>query len=735
MSHWSFSASTSVVVFAIVIVAVSLYFSIRHWRSTAIRRRVLLLEAFRLLIIGLIVFTLLRPEWVEKIRRFKEAEIVVLYDASGSMKTRDVLMPDDKTLRREEWVDQRLKGKFWAPLERKYKVSLESFSSTPETIGSDESKDVEDGTDLNGALMATVGKHRSLRSIILLTDGDWNMGGPPSEAASLLRNLGVPVFAVPVGSDTYLPDLDLVDAKVPSFCLLNEHVSIPFRIHSHLSHDVRTKVTLLVGGRPEAEKYVVIPAQADFQDSLLWHATQTGTFNLSLRVPVEPDEKIKDNNEMGFTVAVRVEILKVLVVDSRPRWEYRFLRNALSRDPGVEVDCLLLHEAGMRIGGGRDYVAQFPESKEKLSRYDVVFLGDVGVGKNGLTLHQAELVKGLIEHQGSGLVFLPGIQGRELSLLKTPLAELMPVVLDTTKAAGIGSPIESKLLLTTYGKDHLLTLLADTPDGNQQVWRSLPGFYWHAAVTKARPNSKVLAVHGARRNEWGRIPLLVTRPFGSGNVLFMGTDSAWRWRRGVEDLYHYRFWGQVVRWMAHKRHMAYSKGLRLFYTPENPRVGDTVFLQVTAFDIIGYPIENARIFVDVSQGDEKVEQIELTAQEGGWGVYRGSFTPRAAGQYRLLVDCKKVSRQLEAKITVARRSREKIGQPARFNTLREIVRITGGDVGRPAELDALVKKIDALPRQVDLEKRIRLWAKWWWGGTIILLLAAYWVCRKFAGLV
>ena len=27
----------------------------------------------------------------------------------------------------------------------------------------------------------------------------------------------------------------------------------------------------------------------------------------------------------------------------------------------------------------------------------------------------------------------------------------------------------------------------------------------------------------------------------------MGSDSAWRWRRGVEDKFHYRFWSQVVR--------------------------------------------------------------------------------------------------------------------------------------------------------------------------------------------
>ena len=48
---------------------------------------------------------------------------------------------------------------------------------------------------------------------------------------------------------------------------------------------------------------------------------------------------------------------------------------------------------------------------------------------------------------------------------------------------------------------------------------------------------------------------------------------AWRWRRGVEDTYHYRFWGQVVRWMAHQRHLAHKEGIRFFY---NPELDDTI---------------------------------------------------------------------------------------------------------------------------------------------------------------
>src|SRR6185436_17553331 len=137
-------------------------------------------------------------------------------------------------------------------------------------------------------------------------------------------------------------------------------------------------------------------------------------------------------------ISIRTEKLQVLVIDSLPRWEYRYLRNALSRDPGVEVDCLLFHP-GMSPGKGQSYIEAFPSTKETMAKYDVVFLGDVGIGENELTAPQAELIKGLVEQQGSGLVFLPGIRGRQLTFLQTPLADLLPVIYDEKKKDGISA--------------------------------------------------------------------------------------------------------------------------------------------------------------------------------------------------------------------------------------------------------------------------------------------------------
>ena len=256
----------------------------------------------------------------------------------------------------------------------------------------------------------------------------------------------------------------------------------------------------------------------------------------------------------------------MLVIESLPRWEYRFLRNALSRDPGVELYCLLFHPA-LGPGGGADYISEFPEKLEDLAKYDVIFIGDVGIGKDQLTKEQCTLIRGLVENQASGVVFLPGSQGNQMSLLDTDLSDLIPVILDEEHPKGMAESIASPLNLTTEGRSSLLTMLGENEEENPAIWRRLPGFYWHAPVIKSKGGSEVLATHGNRRGKFGPVPLLVTKPAGSGKVLFMGIDSAWRWRRGVEDLYHYRFWGQVARWMSYQRNMAAGQRVRLFFNP------------------------------------------------------------------------------------------------------------------------------------------------------------------------
>jgi hypothetical protein len=728
MGRWSFALSLPVLVLSLGVLVSGSWLCWLTWKRNGPRKLLTGLEGLRWLVIALGVFTLWRPEWLRRSHTEDQPEVIVLCDASRSMDTKDVLTGETLLLSRAEWLRAQRDTEFWKPLAGQYKISVVDFSPATTNAGA------EGGTDINQALDDALARHRNVRAVLLLSDGDWTAGKSPVSAATKLRLANVPVFTVAVGNEKFLPDIELTRVAAPAYGLFGEQVFIPFTISSHLPRDVRTTVTLQGPDGVEATKEVSLPALGQLQDAIVWSPQREGVSTLLLKLPVEKDELRDDNNAQTFQVSIRRELLKVLVVDSLPRWEYRFLRNALMRDPGVDVKCLLLHP-GMEPASGRDYLPAFPDSKEALTPYDVVFLGDIGIGSGELSLADAERLKGLVEQQGSGLVFLPGRRGRELSFINSPLESLLPVVLEENRPEGYSSSTPSALALTQSGRGHLLTMLAASEDQNAQLWRRLDGFYWHAAVEKSRPGAEVLAVHAERRNQWGRVPLLVTRQQGNGKVLFMGTDSAWRWRRGVEDVYHYRFWGQVVRWMSYQRHLAQDKGIRVFFNPDRPQRGETVFVHATVFNAAGLPLERGTVHAEIVSPGKRAEQLALTPLAGGWGVFEGRFVPEQTGAYAIKVVCEDAGRELQSELLVGGGQREEIGRPARSDVLQEIAQITQGEFGSLDKLPAFVARISALPEKEPAEQRVRLWCHPVWGGLIVTLLAVYWIGRKMAGLV
>ena len=704
------------------------------WQRNGRRGKVGLLELLRFAAVTLLAFTFLQPEYVRLIERTEQPQVAILNDLSGSMLTRDVVSTNE-IITRSEWLEEQTKREYWKPLETGSEVMIESFAAPPDLSATNAvAQPREIGTDLTAALSALIEQQKNLKAVLMLTDGDWNLGPSPIGVATRFRDQEIPIYSIVTGQDQPIADLSLEEVTAPAYGLFGEQIAIPFTIQSHLPRDVSTEISLMSNREVLASKKITLPANSRLRDSIMWYPREVGEFNLRLDFPVEVDEALRDNNSADFHIAVRVVKLSVLVVDSQPRWEYRFLRNALARDPGVDLNCVLLHPK-IAPGGGRDYLSSFPGSREMLSRYDVIFLGDVGVGEHQLSESDAELIKGLVEQQGSGLVFMPGRRGNHLSLMNSELNELMPVVLDDERPKGIGMNNESVLTLSNLGRGHLLTRFDGDEMVNDQIWKMLPGFYWSTAVTKSRPGTEVLAVHSELRNQFGRIPLLAIRNAGRGKVLFMGTDSAWRWRRGVEDKFHYRFWSQVARWMAHKRHLAEKEGIRLSFTPETPKVGDRVFMQATVLDEAGFPLEDGEVNGEIISPGGQGEQLELTEVEGGWGVYSTEFLPQEGGAYQIKIDSPEHDRELETKIVVSLPKREKLGRPANRPVLAEIASITQGESANTDNLDEIIQKISVLPEPQPAELRTRLWSNSWWGGTILLFLVIYWTGRKLSGLI
>ena len=702
------------------------------WKRSAHPKRTAVLEGLRFLTASCVVMLLWQPEWLTTIHPDTKPQIAILWDDSKSMTTIDATLPPalsetSQVVSRAEWVKKALTSDLWKPLEANGANELTSLSfATPPAENS-----VIAGTDLEAPFTDLLAKQSNLRAVVLLSDGDYNLGQPPVAAAQKLRLRGIPLFPIPVGSKVRLPDLDLLSVTAPTYGIVGENVQIPFTVRSSLDRQVRTVVRLRDDKGKERTKDIVIQPNAETYDSLLWRLEKEGSSTLELSIPAAEGELVATNNSRIFTIAGRPEKIRVLLIETLPRWEYRFLRNALSRDPGVELSCLLFHPS-LGAGEGRDYLKEFPAKIEDLAKYDVIYLGDVGTGQ--ITKEQCALIRGLVENQASGLIFMPGPQGNQFSLLDTELADLIPVILDDAHKEGLTESIPSPLTLTTEGRASLLTLLGNSEEENPEIWRRLPGFYWHAPVLKAKGGTEVLAVHQNRRGKFGPIPLLVTQPAGSGKVLFMGIDSAWRWRRGVEDLYHYRFWGQVARWMSYQRNMASGQRVRLFFNPERPEPGSIVTLNANAFDPNGAPLKDGTVAVDLTAPDGRTQRIDLQKNQTAWGSFSGRFKVDLPGAWKLRATATGAEdKPLETTLLAQGVELEKTGQPARPEVLEEMAKVSRGRIIQPDQLSDLIQEITALPEPRPLQSRIPLWSHWATVAALVALLAIFWIGRKLNG--
>jgi hypothetical protein len=717
------------VVASVLVVLVTAGFCWVAWRRSGYRRAIGVLELLRLVLVSLTALLLNQPEWIEETRPEERPSITVLWDASTSMDTRDVVrsdQPGTEPAARRQAIAPLTEVDYWKQLEERLNVVVQPFS--PAAPGR--------GSDLSTPLVQAPEQSKNLLGIVLISDGDWNEGQPPVHAAARLRLKGVPVFAVPVGSPSRLPDVELLSLDAPTFGVAGKAVRIPFTIESSLPRDYLATVVLRTSEGDEVTKEVRIAAMGRTSDWLVWRPKATGDFTVTLDVPRHRDETLLDNNRLTAPISIREEKLRVLVVESLPRWEYRYLRNALSRDPGVEVSCLLFHPGLSKVGGGsKDYIKQFPAGLDELARFDVVFLGDVGLDDGHLTVEQCRLLKGLVERQASGLVFLPGWQGRQMSLLSTELADLLPVMLEETQPGGWGSRTPVHFELSEAGRRSLLTRLADTPEENVEVWEGLPGFQWYAPVVRAKAGSEVLCFHKDVANEHGRLPLLVTRTYGAGKVLFMGTDGAWRWRKGVEDKYHYRFWGQVVRWMAYQRNMAKGETMRLYYSPEQPQPRQTVTLNANVMERNGEPLQNGDVTARIVAPSGKAETVRLTSAGDEWGAFSGRFTAEEPGKHQVTLSCKQTGATLATSLFVQGVAVERVGRPARPEVLEEIARVTHGKLIPVDRLEQVVGLLAELPDPPPSIRRVPLWSHPLLAGLIVVLLGAFWVARKAAGLI
>jgi hypothetical protein len=148
----------------------------------------------------------------------------------------------------------------------------------------------------------------------------------------------------------------------------------------------------------------------------------------------------------------------------------------------------------------------------------------------------------------------------------------------------------------------------------------------------------------------------------------------------------------------------------------------------------GEPLREGAVIAQVTSPAGQTSSVRLApAGEDAWGLFTGVFTPQEPGAHRVLLTSADAGAQLESTISVQGSAREKRGQPARWEVLREIAQLTRGQFLEKSDPAAILAAVSALPGEEPQERRVQIWAHPAWAGLLVALLGVFWIGRKAAG--
>lgn len=736
-----------------------------YWRN---RRPIsggmkILLTCLRLLAIGLILFCLLlEPKTVTQEKTRRRANLLVLADTSQSMTIEDIPRGGSKVSRIQSinslFVDS--KNGILSKLAERFDTIVYRFDAQCEGINLDsESTSVSKRplqangtlTDVGGALSKAVDDWRGqpIGGIVLLTDGRNNMGKNPLDVA---KSINVPIYSIGVGDKVAPKDVRVTHIETSPVAYVDHAVPVRVSLHNSGYDGERIQVSLRQGQTVVDSTFVTL-SEATPEQTLDFEIkpTKEGNFSYTVEAPALPGELTTENNLGTFFVKAIKAKLKVLLIDSRPRWEYAFLKRTLERDPNIEAAYILISQKstaqlrGTLLAKTQKYyphqrgltnASRFPTTERELNTYDVLIFGDVPA--KYFSQQQQQMMLDFVEQRGKAVIFLGGknVLGRS-GWVNSALHILLPVIVPTN-----GSVVRDEDFnpsLTAEGLYHPITRLGDTRETNESAWRDLPPLTRLYSNLQPRAGATVLTTY---RNPQTRMstPIIAFQRYGNGKSLLIAADSLWNWAFGVwafkdEANYYPRFWSQAIRWMATRA------DAKLVNVETNKRVYDVneeVHITARVYDESYLPARDAQLSLEISPPTGAPFQIPNSADSEIDGLYTARFRAQETGTYELTASGKLGETELGADSVdfAIQTPRVEFDNPQLNEELLQQLATASGGVYMPLEeIDALPSKIPDAGETITTIHENELW-----DSPIILILAvgilgAEWMLRKRKGLV
>jgi hypothetical protein len=763
-----------VIVPAVVLFVAAIY---RREGESASLRAKLLLGTLRFLAIALLLLVIFQPVSESKVFAVNRSTVGILVDESLSMDRAEEYTPElaeqlgraagvsseeVRTLPRGELIKRVIKRQgvdLIGDLGKKVDARLFAFASNVRPVNSVDEvmRGAEDpargATAIGDALLSALSelRHKSLSSLIVVTDGQSNQGKDPQEVAALAAADGIPIHTVAVGNPSEPRNVAILAVNAPDAAMVEETVPVEVSLAARgfENEPAEVVITDTQGNQELARQGFTLSERGGQQtETLFFKPGHEGEYRLEVKIPPKPGEQFTDDNVRVISLRVQPEVIKVLYVEGRPRWQYRYLKDILLRAPNIKVQCLLTSATSDFLqestGGpnGLPALTRFPPTRKDLFQYDVIILGDVAPDEidsfqtRSTTEDLLKEFKEFVE-LGGGFIMIAGQLHAPRDYRDTPIADILPVE--------IGDPDEERTNVQDKGvfRPHLpdwelphriVTLETNLPLNKKLLEDpeyGLPGMWWYYPVRRAKPGAEVILVHPTNRNRFGEHVLMAATRVPAGRTLFVGVDETWRWRMPYADRYTERFWRAAVRDVAIAKLRSSDKRFDLRTDKERYNLGESIEVSVRVFDEDFRPSRAEQQVVQLQRVDRPVEEIEAKKQD--LGTYQRTLRADVPGTWRLWLEDpaqsgKKLSqRTLDVQVPMLEFVNPALDRPR----LESIASASGGRCVGLHELPALLSGLSGESRRVPVRtERKDLWDRGWVLLTVVGLLAIEWTLRK-----
>jgi hypothetical protein len=556
--------------------------------------------------------------------------------------------------------------------------------------------------------------------LILVSDGRVTTGSGLAALPSAWRGRDLAVAVLATGGDAVEPELLIDEVQVNRAVALGEREPVVVRLSSRALPPGPITVKLVVDEDQPVTTTVDAPVgsqatMASNEARLEANFAREGISKVKV-VAEHGSGANKLTAELAMSVTVSERKLRVLMLDHRPRYEVRYLREAFRRDKTITLHAYLAEGRWRRWGDGPDALVgpdRLPLTPSDLRDYDVIIIGDIAPD----TLRDTDLtnIENAVKRGATGLVWLPGENGAVAGFANGKLGALLPVELpDAT--------VISRGYLDGAGHAAHRTTAAERLgllDAGDIEWERLPALLGASPVTRAKPAAEVL-VEDQRQH-----PLVVSGVYGAGRALFIGVDDTWRWRRNVGDRYLHRFHSQLLRFVASGRRLG-NHSWRLFANPRRAVSGEPLTLNLTPKGgREGSLPENITVRLTSGSGQEQLLRLN---PEGGVGFAARVPAP-AAGTWALEVAAGLDPKSVESDQLVVLPPSDELRDPRIDRAaLGALATGTGGKVFTDAK--ALVDGLPDLSRSESVSALTGWWDTWWALFVILTLLSIDWSIRR-----